>query len=444
MSVTVDGLFSGLDTTGIVNALVAANSGNRNAMARQLEKDKATLGALTEMNNRLEAVASAAEDLRNISSKGYTATVPETAGFTAEAGNGAIAGTYNVSVTSLASSEMEVSNTFADKTRSVIANGTMDITVGGVTSTITVDGTNDNLVDLAASIDELDGVQAYVLNTGGATPFQLVIQSEETGADSAITIDTTGLVGAGTVPTFTEAQTGADAALTINGLAVTSSSNNVGAIPGLTINLNEAGLGASTIEVEIDQATIEESLTAFVDAYNAVVDFQVARSQYDQEAQTGGPLFGDGTSRRIVDRLGIMVSSGYTNESSLIVLSQIGIQTQQTGNLKLDTVQLSDAISAGFDDVIDFLTSDSGPLAVLQSEIDDVFVDPLEGAIKSRKQSLEAGIRDLEDRIADEDARLDTQAETIRARFTRLETTLAELQSATQFVSNLFPAQASS
>lgn len=436
MSVTVDGLFSGLDTTAIVNALVDAQSGPRNAMQRQLEDDRATLSALSDFNNRLESLASAAATLQELSDKGYSATVPETAGFTAETGDGAIAGTYNISVTSLASSEMEVSQGYASRTDPLMGTGTMDVTVAGVTTTVNI--TSGALNDVALALDEVDGIQAYVLNTGGTDPFQLVVQSESTGAANTIVIDTSGL-GGGTTPVFTEAQAGADAALTINGLAVTASSNNVKAVPGLTINLNEAGLGTSTIEVEIDETTISESLQAFVDSYNEVIDFQATRSNFNQSTGEGGPLFGDGTSRRIVDRIGTMVSSGYTTSTPLSILAEIGIQTQQLGTLGFDSSELSDAIARDFDDVIDFLTSDTGPLAVLQTEIEDLFVDPIEGAIKSRTASLEAGIRDLEDRIADEDDRLASQADTIRARFTRLESTLAELQSQTQFVSNLFP-----
>ena len=447
MSVTVDGIFSGLDTTAIVEALVNAQSGQRNSMQAQLERERANVGAITDINRRLSALAEASQALQNLNTSGYTATAPEAAGFTAEAGSGAIAGTYTVDVTSLATNDMEVSQGFAAQSASgTVAQGTMDVTVGGVTTTITIDGTNDSLRAVALELDELDGVQAYILNNGDATnPYQLVVQSESTGADNALTIDTAGLTGAGTVPTFTEAQAGADAVLTINNLAITSSSNTVTAIPGLTIDLTEDGLGPQTVTVDIDKETIETALTEFKDAYNAVVDYYTVNNTFDQATGTPGTLFGDSTVRRVVDRIGSLVSAGYNGTgSSLSILAQVGIETTQNGTLNFDSVDLDTAIDADFEGVIEFLTSDSGALAALTTEIEDVFVDSVDGILASRKTSLERSIRDLEDRISDEDLRLDAQAQLLRDRFTRLETTLAELQSATQFVSNLFPPQSSS
>ncbi len=439
MSVTVDGVFSGLDTTGIINALIGVQAGNRNIMQDQLEQERLRLGAVSELNSRLQSLADAAQTLRETAEEGFSATVPEDAGFTADAGSGAVGGTYNVSVTSLASSEMEVSQGLASKTSAVLSTGTLDLTIGGVTTSLTVDATNNNLTDLAAAINEIDGLQSYVLDAGGSTPYQLVIQSEETGADNAVTIDTTGLSG-GTDLSFTEAQAASDASLTVNGQAITSSSNAVTAIPGLTIDLQQAGLGSSTILVQVDQTTLEEQLDAFVEAYNSVTTFYSNNTNFNQETGRGGPLFGDATARRTVGRLGDMISAGYSTSSSLTILAQVGLETRQSGGLNFDSSVLADAIEDGFDEVIDFLTDDAGAMASLVTEIEDVFVDPLEGTLKTRQDSLERSIRDLEDRIADEDQRLDDQAALLRQRFSALESTLAELQGTTQFISNLFPA----
>ena len=58
---------------------------------------------------------------------------------------------------------------------------------------------------LAAAIDEIDGLSAYVLNTGAdSEPYKLVVQGEDTGTDNSISFDTSGLTGSGTVPSFTE------------------------------------------------------------------------------------------------------------------------------------------------------------------------------------------------------------------------------------------------
>ena len=96
MSFTVDGLFSGLDTTAMINAIIGAQSGNRNAMqARSIAAQADGRGPIG-LQQAPESLSDAAQTLRDLGDKGYTATVPETAGFTATTGSGAVPGTYNV------------------------------------------------------------------------------------------------------------------------------------------------------------------------------------------------------------------------------------------------------------------------------------------------------------------------------------------------------------
>ena len=77
------------------------------------------------------------------------------------------------------------------------------------------------------------------MNTGEASnPYRLIIQGEDTGSANTIEIDTSGLTGGGTVPSFTEQTAAADAELSINGIDVVSDSNTVSdSITGLTLEL---------------------------------------------------------------------------------------------------------------------------------------------------------------------------------------------------------------
>ena len=60
--------------------------------------------------------------------------------------------------------------------------------------------------------DDIDGLSAYVLNTGAdEDPYKLIVQGEDTGADNTIAFNTAGLTGSGTatspIPTSGRSQT---------------------------------------------------------------------------------------------------------------------------------------------------------------------------------------------------------------------------------------------
>ncbi|HHO51035.1 MAG TPA: hypothetical protein ENK18_09235 [Deltaproteobacteria bacterium] len=444
MSVTIDGIISGFDTTSLIDAILTASAANKDQMEQQLEADQASLDKLSELSSLLEDLSDAIDGVQSDITDTYTATVAEGVGFTAETSKGVAPGTYQVDVLSLAASEMEASQGFADASAmGTIAQGTLTVTVAGVDNDVTIDGTNDSLSGLAEALDAVDGIRAYVLNTGSATdPYKLVVQSQDSGATNTLSFDTSGLAG-GTVPAFTEIQAGADAHLTVNGLDVYSSSNDVKAIPGLTLSLQQAGLGPAPVEVALDQTAFEEQVQALVDSYNEVIDHYAKNTVFNQEVGLQGPLVGDSTARRTIDQLGSLVSNPYTvPESSLSILAQIGIETQQDGTLELDTEALSEALAASFDDVVGLLTSETGALATIQTQIDDVFVDPDSGTLSSRQDSLQDSIDDLKERIDEEEERLASQADTLRGQFTAMEATMAELQTTTLFLSSYFTAPA--
>jgi len=438
MSVTIDGIVSGFDTTSLIDAILAASAAPIASMEEKLENDRATLQKVTEFSSHLESISSKIGDLQSGGLELYTATVPEGAGFAATAHGSVAQGTYEVDALALASSEMEASQGYADADiGGTIGHGTISVTIGGEVTDVTVGADNDSLTGLAASLNEVDGINAYVLNTGSETdPFKLVVQGKNSGAENTVEIDTSGVAGG---PTFTETRAAADAHLTINGIDVYSASNDVQAVPGLTIDLDEAGLGPSLIEVGLDNTGIEEAVQSFVDTYNEAISFFNINTVYNAEEDLDAPLTGERTVARTVESLGNLVSSNYPGAGDgLSILAQLGVTTLPDGQLKLDNSTLQTAMREDFDDVLNLLTSEDGPFSALKTQIDDVFVDPDSGTLKSRTDSLESGIEDLEERIEKEEDRITDYAEILRSQFTAMEVAMSELQTTTQFLNSYF------
>src|SRR3569623_2083891 len=134
------GLASGLDTTSIVDKLVALES-------QPITKNTAYHAALTaqissigDISSKIKALAAAAQSLgtSGVSSN----TVSQTpAGTTAVAGAGALAGSYVVTVNSVATSARARSGQFQTATDTV-AGGDLVMHVQGVATTISIAATS--------------------------------------------------------------------------------------------------------------------------------------------------------------------------------------------------------------------------------------------------------------------------------------------------------------
>jgi len=244
MGNAIGGLASGIDTGAIVDALVAASAKTRAVMTTQQEamsKRESAYGTLSSRLKSLSESFSALDtptELRSVTGKSKDETA---LGVTV--GGTAVVGRFQVKVKQLASASMSVSSGVTTRDTGVLATGTLGITVGTTTTNVTIDSTTDSLDDLAEAInDQVDGVTAYVMETGDATtPYRLVVAGQDTGVSNAVSLDTSGLDSAtGELPSFTEATAAADAQIEVNGVLVTDNANDIeSAIQGVTFHANE-------------------------------------------------------------------------------------------------------------------------------------------------------------------------------------------------------------
>ncbi|MDG1481666.1 MAG: flagellar filament capping protein FliD [Myxococcota bacterium] len=442
MAISVDGIVSGIDTTSLISELSASYSAPKTLLEEDIVEAEALQSGMTALSGLLSDLSESLENIQDVEDlRAYTVSYPETDALIAEADGEAIAGVYSVEITALASSELEVSEGFADQSSTgVIATGTLSVTYAGTTTDITVDATNSSLVELASDIDGIDGISAYVMDTGDAsTPYRLVIQGEDTGDSNTITMDTSGLTGAGTVPTFTEQTTAANAELSINGIDVTSESNTVNdSIAGLSLDLTAVTTDPIDVTISLDADGMEEKVESFVTAYNAVIDYIDTNSAGadSTEGTAAGVFNGNSSIRWISQTLTQSLSTSYT-DNDLNSLGLMGIGTDGTGRLELDSDDFQDALSDYRGDVEKMFTADDGFGAALVASL-DVFIDPIDGVIKERNSSLESSIDDLEDQVATWETRIERYEDRLRSSFTTFESTVGVLQGVSDFLTAFF------
>jgi flagellar hook-associated protein 2 len=211
--------FTGLDFDSILQADEAAAQVPITALQNQetaLNTSISTLGTIQGDYTTLQSALSALNTSLTIPPTGVS--VASNAPFTAAVTGSPINGSYPVTVTQLASAEILASQGYASDSASV-GDGTISITIGGHTTPITVDSSNDTLSGLAGAINAAGiGVTAQVVDTGApGAPYRLEITSNSTGSAQAFSVSSS--LAGGTAPDFADNEIGPTDASQVTGSA---------------------------------------------------------------------------------------------------------------------------------------------------------------------------------------------------------------------------------
>jgi flagellar hook-associated protein 2 len=462
VAISIGGIVSGIDTDSMVASLVAAARAPQDVMKSKLEEVEDQRDTYEQLRTYMDDMLTALEAIDTPAElRAATGTSSDESAVTVEVDGDAVIGRYSVEVSQLASSATYVSNGFADKsTAGTIAEGTFTITYGTTTTTLTVDSSNSSLSDLADLINEsVSGVTAYIMDTGDATsPYRLVLAGNDTGAENTVTLDLSGLTGAGTVPTFTETSAAQDALLTVNGVSITSADNTIeDVISGVTFTLEDITTSATTINVKADTDTTVANIKAFVEAYNTVRGYINTHRAYDSEAGIKGEFVGESTVVSLMQALQTALGSEYASGVSYNSLASIGFETQQNGKLELDEDTLKAALEAASDDVAALFQTDAAGFGDQLKELIDLYASDDEvslddtgaiiqtgGLLTNRMAALDDEIELLNDDIDAFDERMDAYEERLKKQFLAMEVALGKLQSAQSQLEALLPDSSSS
>lgn len=437
MTITIDGLVSGLDTSAIIEAYMSSAGASTEARRTQQSRLETRLSLLQDFNGLLDDLGSAVAAYEEVGDlMAVSATSSDDDVMTVSAEQGAQVGAFSVTVSSMAAAEMERSQGYST-TSDNVGEGTFSVTVAGTQTDIDVSVANGNstLSGLVTSInDEVEGVSAFILNDGdAATPYRLVIMADDTGAANTISISDT--LSGGTSPAFVQEVAAADATITLDGgLNINSATNTFEDImPGVTFSVTATG--AADIAVTRDATATAESVQEVVDAYNEVMSFIDDNTGLDANGETS--LLATESVLRSVEQSLQSALSGMYASGDLQGMSQLGFSTEQDGQLALDTAELEGLLTSNPEDVLEMLAGANGLFASLTERI-DVVVDPDNGSITLRTESLDDQIEQFQDQIAAEEARLETYEDALRMQFNNLEMALAELQTMGNYLTMLF------
>lgn len=430
---TFSGLASGLDTGAIIDALVQAES----IPILRLESHKARLerqdSLLGRIDSKLDALKTAADKLRDLDGvASFSATSSDESVLDATVSGSATGGFFDLDISALARAETQASTGFSSSDATVYSGPdsySFDITVDGETHTIQLSG-DVSLDDIKTAIQDSDApVHAAVINTNSGTdPYQLVLTSEETGTQNAVTLDFSSEPGLGTALQFSTIQSASDASFTLNGLQVTNASNDVeGVVQGVTLHLRDTG--SATLSLETDGGKVRQEIEGFVEAYNDLASLLDSQNVVDEDGQTDAPLFGDSTVRHLGSRLSDAVLREIDGLSGTFTsLASVGVTLDGAGRLEIDSEELDEALATDRAAVMAVFTTESTGLGDRIAGMVDSVTDPENGLIQVRRDGIERRQRTLDQRIENMERRLGRFEERLVERFASFEQLISSFQ----------------
>ncbi|WP_445001179.1 flagellar filament capping protein FliD [Halomonas mongoliensis] len=453
-TITALGVGSGLDLSGLLDQLRDAERGKLEPIKRQQEQQQAKISAFGQLQSSLTKFQDSVAKLNdaslyqslsaNVRGDAFTATTDKTAqpgSYSVEVSQLATAGTL---ATTAATSRDEPLFTQADTlTLSFGAtfdeNGELDTQAAPLRSVeiaIEADWTLEDLRD-AINANEEAGVTASIVNDGNG--YRLALASKETGADASLT----GL-------TFENAElqadgdtlrAGRDASLSVNGIAITSATNQVkGAIQGVTLSLEETTEAGQPITLRVEQDTLKarEAVQGFVKAFNEMKETIGKLTSFDAATGQAGELNGDSAVRTIEARLRGVLAGG-AGEGELRTLNQVGITLQRDGTLKLDDSKLNELTSGNMNGLGEFFAgadAKGGLAGSLNTTLEQLL--DRNGVVKRSIDGAESRVKSLGERFERMEVSIERTIDRYRVQFGQLDSMIAQMNQTSAYLTQQF------
>lgn len=422
-TITSTGLGSGMDINGIVDSLASINDRQVSLLKTQAATTQAKLSSFSLLSSYVDNLRDVGELLAGKDLwTSISATSSDSSSVSVSATSTATAANYSVQVTKLAQPQIQASAAYAaGSTASVGTNGTFKVSFADAAKpplelTLSSSTTLSGLKDQINAANK--GVSASIVSD--ASGARLVLSSGTTGNTGAMTISGTGDFAA-LAAGMSVKQAAQNAEATVNGIDVTSTTNTLnGVADGVTITLSKVTTSAVNLSVGADTAGIKKNINSFVSAYNDLAKYIAQQTKYDESTKKAGALQADRPTLTLQSNLRALVTGTSSASSTYKQLSDIGLEMQKDGTLKVNDTKLSAALKNNLGEVAKLFNATSADgsaqgFGTRAKALGDVLLQS-DGAIASRTKSLKDSIT----RNEKEQEKLNARTEATKARLLKV------------------------
>jgi flagellar hook-associated protein 2 len=315
---------------------------------------------------------------------------------------------------------------------------------------------------ISINADDYPGIQALVIinrNTGmqmHITPVSVYIRKDSSGFAPDHPISTAG-----------------DAEIQYEGITIKRPTNTIDdVIPSVTLNIKDKTKDTATISIKPDTDSAKQALITFIGKYNQAIAEMNILSQdkpeiiqeldylTDDEKKTEekklGMFLGDFSLTNAKSQLQTIVSANYkySDKATLTMLNQIGISTQASGGgsgytpgrlrgyLEVDEKKLDSSLGNNLDAVKNLFGYDSDGDLIIDSGIGYAIDRQLTayiqsgGIIAGKTNALDTQIKASEGKITKLQTQLDAKESELKEKYGQMESTLNNLETQKNTISN--------
>ena len=343
MGLSIDGLSSGLDTTSLINSLMAVEAAPQSLIKNKAAMVQTRISALQGLNSAAADLATKAGKLADPKSLELYSASSSSAKVSTTVGAGAKPGAVDFSVSQLAQTQVSVSKNLAAwpyTTMTITSESGQPVTVTPLTSSL------DDVVS-AVNLSGA-GVVASKVSVGGGE-YRLQFASSKTGVASGFTItDPDSAVGLTKVQPAQDAQiklwAGSAAEVTLNSATNTFSE----LLPGVAATVSEVSAAPTRVTVARDSAQISKAASDLIGSVNGVLAQISTKSTVVSSTDasgkpitSGGVFTGDSTIRQVNAAILAAASQPVGGKSP----AEFGITLTKTGTMEFDATKFGDALA---------------------------------------------------------------------------------------------------
>ena len=438
MSLAVDGLISGLDTTSLINSLMTLEAGPQTLLKAKVTASNTLVTALQGLNSSIASLATlanksvTADSLNLYTAKSSSPTV------TTSASTSATSGSLDLVVTQLAQAQSGVTAAMTEASTTEYTLVASDGTETSITAAST------SLDDVVSAINTADaGITATKIASGsvdGVTQYRLQLVADETGLDGAFALHagTSAMVADGsstnllTAPNAAVIRTAQDASVTLwQGTAaeqaITSSTNTFAdLLPGVAVTVSAVSTDPVTVSVSRDDAAVSAIAKSLVDSLNSIFALISTKSAVVNSTDStgkavvsGGVFSGDSTVRDVKQLILNAASYPVDGHSP----SEIGVSITKTGTLEFNADKFAAAMKSDPEFVKSVLSEISSRVATAATSASDKY----DGMITGKITGQESLVKSLGTQIDSWDLRLTSRRATLERTYASLEVQLSNM-----------------
>ena len=437
MSLAIDGLVSGLDTTSLINSLMQLEAVPQNLLKNKVTASQAYISALQGLNAKVATLGDTAQATAKAKALDLFSTTSSFDKVVATATTGAQPGEIDLVVGRLAQAQKSVTAAM-----SVWADDPPELTITGADGTQTrVTAASTSLDDVASAINAAGaGVSATKVAVGGGE-FRLQLSSAGTGAAGAFSVARGSATGADVFaePGAATVRVAADAEITLwagsaAAQTITSSTNTFeNLLPGVAVTVAAASTDPVTIGIARDDTAIAAVAASLVTGLNDIFSLIKARSAVTTgtsstgaTTSSGGAFSGDSTVRDVNQRIMSAAIAPIGGKSP----SEYGIVVTKTGTIEFNAEKFAAALAKDPAATQAALQGIAARVEVAATTISDRF----DGLLTARITGQQSSVRDLSDRISDWDLRLNARRTTLERVYSALEVQLSALNAQSSYL----------